>query len=552
MAKKYKGKTNEEKQEQVNNLLSRANEGIKAVFESSNYKEYLKTMSKFHSYSPRNIMLILQQKPESSHIAGYAKWKKEFNRQVKKGEHGIQIIGYAPKTIRVDEEKRNEYGKIIRDNNGDPIKETIVKQIPSFMPMYVFDVSQTEGEPLPTLVNELSSSVNGYSSLMTALHDVSPFQIEYEDISGSSKGYCNFIDKRIAIKEGMSQSQTIKTTIHEITHAFLHAAEYENTKEAPETDSRTKEVEAESVAFVVSAHYDIDTSDYSFPYLAAWSSGKDLPELNNSLDRIHKQSAEMLDKIDARLAEIESEVSMNIESEVSDISTDKDKNTIDNAINPTSIEAATEYGITANQYASNNYQSPSDRNFVIYQMKGDDSTFGLRYEKLDQLKDINGNRITPDLSMYDRIYESPMKNGETLSSLYQKFNINRPSDYYARSVSIGDIIAVQYQGSWTANYVNGNGFVSLPNIADQVMAAETSRYNESLDSLKFDNDIDADKEKTRSQLGFKDDTQIKPSERISLSEMIATAKEEAAAHNAAISRVKAPAKGINAREMEDF
>lgn len=553
MAKKYKGKTSEEKQEQVNSLLSKANEGIKAVFESSRYKEYLKTMSKFHSYSPRNIMLILQQKPEASHVAGYAKWKKDFNRQVKRGEHGIQIIGFTPKTIKVEGEKRDEYGKLVRGNNGEPIKEVIVKQIPSFMPMYVFDVSQTDGEPLPSLVNELSGSVDGYSTLMTALKDISPFPIEYESITSGSKGYCNFYDKRIAIKEGMSQTQTIKTAIHEITHAYLHAADYDNTNAAPSTDSRTKEVEAESVAFVVAAHYDIDTSDYSFPYLAAWSSDKDLPELHSSLDKIHKQSAAMLDKIDNRLTELENEKSLSGKySNIPDVAMQKDYESNDHMHSPSAIKAATEYGISVEQYTASGLKAPSNRNIAIYQMKDDNSTYGLRYENLEHLKDLYGNKITPDLNMYDKVYSSPMKDGETLSSLYRNFNIDQPADYYARSLSVSDIIAVEYQDTWTANYINSDGFVSLPNVADQIKAAEAARYDEFLNSVKFDNDIDADREKTRPQLGFNDNTTKQPKEKKSLSELIASAKEAAAARNAEISKEKVQARGASVHEMEDF
>ena len=292
--------------EKIQSLLEQAEQGIKEVFESDNYRNYLATMSKFHSYSFRNSLLIAMQKPEATFVAGYAAWQKTFKRQVQRGEKGIVIIGYTPKKVTVDQERKDDNGNTVIGADGKPVMDTVTKQIPSFTPVYVYDVSQTEGEPLPVLVNELDGSVETYQDLMTAITAVSPFPIVFEDIKGGAKGYCDPIAQKIAINNGMSDAQNIKTAIHEVTHADLHAPEINLTLNE-RTDRRTREVEAESTAFVVCSHYGIDTSDYTFPYLATWSSDKELKELQSSLDTIQKQAGDLIDRIDTRLAELQKE-----------------------------------------------------------------------------------------------------------------------------------------------------------------------------------------------------------------------------------------------------
>lgn len=299
--------TSQSNKQQISDLLKAAETGIKEVFESNRYKNYLATMSKFHNYSFRNVMLILQQKPNASNVAGYATWKKNFNRQVQKGEKCIAIIGFAPKKLVEDVPlKDSETGKPILDSSGHPMTERKTNNIPYFCKMYVYDISQTDGEPLPTLTTELNGSVTGYQNLMDALRSVSKFPIAFEDMADSKKGYCNPIDMRIAIKAGMSEAQTLKTAIHEITHADLHAPESDSPSHG-ESGRRTKEVEAESVAYVVCSHYGLDTSDYSFGYLAAWSSDKELKELQGSLERIQKQASDLIDRVDNRMAELQRE-----------------------------------------------------------------------------------------------------------------------------------------------------------------------------------------------------------------------------------------------------
>ncbi|MCL2593100.1 MAG: ImmA/IrrE family metallo-endopeptidase [Defluviitaleaceae bacterium] len=279
----------------IDDLLKVAEQGIKDVFNSERYKAYLETMSKFHSYSPRNIMLIMSQKPDASRVAGYATWKEKFERQVSKGEKGIRIIGFSSKNISTERPKINpETRTEILDKNGKPITEKNILQIPCFFPVYVYDVSQTTGKPLPQLTQELIGTVSEYNNIMQILNKISPYSIEFEEMEGSKKGYCHFGDKRIALKEGMSEAQTLKTAVHEIAHACCHTFEGER---------RTQEIEAESIAFVICNRFGIDTSDYSFNYIASWSSTRELKELTASLDNIQKQADMIIGKIENELSE---------------------------------------------------------------------------------------------------------------------------------------------------------------------------------------------------------------------------------------------------------
>jgi len=298
--------TEKEKKQQVEALLKRAETGVKKVFESDRYRKYLETMSKFHNYSFRNNMLILLQNPAASYVAGYSAWQSKFGRQVLKGEKGIQIVGYAPEKRGAIQEKKDQHGNPVLGAYGIPETELVVRTVPNFVPVYVYDVSQTYGKPLPKLTSELDGSVDGYNDLAAALAKVSPFAIAYKQMGGDEKGYCDHRNNRLVIKEGMSQAHTIKSIIHEMTHADLHSPESKITM-AERKDKRTREVEAESTAFVVCARYNIDTSNYSFPYLASWSSGKDLKELQGSLETIQKQANALIERIDARLAEIQAD-----------------------------------------------------------------------------------------------------------------------------------------------------------------------------------------------------------------------------------------------------
>ena len=295
------------KQEQIQALLKQAEDGIKAVLESDTYKQYLSTMSKFHSYSYRNIMLILAQNPAASYVAGYKAWNQKFNRQVQSGEKGIQIIGYSPKNIIVDKAKTDQDGNTVTDQAGKTVLEKVTRQVASYFPVYVYDIAQTKGDPLPKLVNELDGSVTGYNELMQALKESTAFSIELDEIPGDTKGICNYSNKQIIIQSGMSEAQTIKTAIHEITHADLHAPKLALTMDTDIPYKHAREVEAESTAFVVCSHYGLDTSEYSFPYLASWSSTAELKELESSLERIQKESSDLITRIDGRLQELQKE-----------------------------------------------------------------------------------------------------------------------------------------------------------------------------------------------------------------------------------------------------
>ena len=290
--------------QQVREITDKLEQGIKELFESERFKEYLRTMSKFYHYSFSNTLLIAMQKPEATYVAGYTSWQRNFDRQVMKGEKGIKILAPAPYKAKEEREKIDPATqKPILDADGKPVTETVEVMRPAFKVVSVFDISQTDGKELPDIiVDELSGSVENYAAFFEALKQESPVPIAFEDIPGGAKGYFSPLESRIAIQEGMSEIQTVKTAIHEIAHAKLHAI-HPDEKTAPEDkkDRHTKEVEAESVAYTVCQRYGIETSDYSFGYIAGWSSDKETKELKGSLETIRKTAAEMIDSIDAKL-----------------------------------------------------------------------------------------------------------------------------------------------------------------------------------------------------------------------------------------------------------
>ena len=297
------GKDSAERMKEITNRLET---GIQQLFDSDRYKAYLTTMAKFHNYSFNNTLLIAMQGGQL--VAGFNKWKDTFHRTVKKGEKGIKILAPAPYKVKQKMEKLDEQGKPILDKDGKPLTEEKTVQIPAFKVVSVFDVSQTEGEPLPSIaVDELSGSVQDYQDFFKALEQSSPVPIGFEDIEGGAHGYFHLLDNRITIQEGMSQLQTIKTAIHEIAHAKLHAIDPDDPEQANRPDSRTREVQAESVAYAVCQHYGLDTSDYSFGYVAGWSSGKDLKELKASLETIRATAHELITTIDGHLAQLQKE-----------------------------------------------------------------------------------------------------------------------------------------------------------------------------------------------------------------------------------------------------
>ena len=283
--------------QQVREITDKLEQGIKELFESERFKEYLRTMSKFYNYSFNNTLLIAMQKPEATYVAGYTSWQRNFDRQAMKGEKGIKILAPAPYKAQEEREKIDPVTqKPVIGADGKTVTETVEVLRPAFKVVSVFDVSQTDGKELPDIiVDELKGTVENYEAFFDALKQESPVPISFEDIPGGAKGFFSPVESRIAIQEGMSEIQTVKTAIHEIAHAKLHAVKPDE-KAAPEDkkDRHTKEVEAESVAYTVCQRYGIETSDYSFGYIAGWSSGKETKELKSSLDTIRKSTNPIL------------------------------------------------------------------------------------------------------------------------------------------------------------------------------------------------------------------------------------------------------------------
>ena len=293
--------------QKVKEITDKLEAGLKELFESEKYKSYLSTMSKFHNYSFNNTLLIAMQKPEATLVAGYQAWQKNFERHVNKGEKAIRILAPAPYKIKEERDKLDPVtGEMMFDENGMPQKEETEVTIPAFRAVSVFDVSQTDGKPIPELeVNELLSTVEGYEDFVQALMNISPVPIAFEDIPGDSKGYFSTAEKRIAVQENMSESQTLKTMVHEVAHSRLHDKEVNQSMDIPVKDRNTKEVEAESVAFTVCQHFGIDPSDYSFGYIAGWSSGRNMKELKSSLDTIRKTASELITGIEGAMQELQ-------------------------------------------------------------------------------------------------------------------------------------------------------------------------------------------------------------------------------------------------------
>ena len=300
--------TSEKPAEKLKEITDRLEQGIAELFDSERYREYLKVMSKFHNYSFNNTLLIAMQKPDASLVAGFSAWKNNFERNVMKGQKGIKIIAPSPYKIKQEMQKIDPHTqKPIIGKDGKPVTEEKEITIPAYKVVSVFDVSQTEGKELPDIaVDELTGDVDRYKDFFAALEKTSPVPIAFENIEGGSHGYYHLEDKRIAINEGMSELQTLKTAIHEIAHAKLHDIDLNAPKdEQPRVDRRTREVEAESVAYTVCQHYGLDTSDYSFGYVAGWSSGRELSELKSSLETIRSAAAEIINSIDENLAELQ-------------------------------------------------------------------------------------------------------------------------------------------------------------------------------------------------------------------------------------------------------
>ena len=421
--------TSEKPADKLKEITDRLEQGIMQLFDSDRYKEYLRVMSKFHNYSFNNTLLIAMQKPDASLVAGFQSWKNNFKRNVVKGEKGIKILAPSPFKIKQEMEKIDPATqKPVIGADGKPVKEEKEITIPAFKVVSVFDVSQTEGKELPDIaVDMLTGDVECFKDVFAALEKTSPVPIGFEKIEGNSHGYYHLEEKRIAIDEGMSELQTIKTAIHEIAHAKLHDIDPNAPKEeqAGRPDRRTREVQAESVAYAVCQHYGLDTSDYSFGYVAGWSSGRELDELKSSLETIRSTAAEIINSIDEHLQEIQKE---------------RDK---EQAQKGTTIEAA----------------EPDKDTFSIYQLKRGDETRDFRFEPYDRLA-ATGH--TAEQTNYDLIYTAELAPGTSLEDIYTRFNIDHPKDFKGHSLSVSDVVVLHQNGQDTAHYVDSSGYRQVP------------------------------------------------------------------------------------------
>ena len=341
-----------------------------------------------------------------------------------------KIIAPSPYKIKQEMQKIDPHTqKPVIGKDGKPVTEEKEITIPAYKVVTVFDVSQTEGKELPDIaVDELTGDIDRYKDFFAALEKTSPVPIAFEKIEGGSHGYYHLADKRIALNEGMSELQTLKTAIHEIAHAKLHDIDLNAPKDGqPRVDRNTREVEAESVAYTVCQHYGLDTSDYSFGYVAGWSSGRELAELKSSLETIRTAAAEIINSIDGHIAEIQ-----------------KIQDKEQTAEQPTTTEQA---------------DAPDKDTFSIYQIKGGDGTRDFRFEPYDRLQ-AAGNVV--DKANYELVYSAELTPGTSLEDIYTRFNIDHPKDFKGHSLSVSDVVVLHQNGRDTAHYVDSFGYKDVP------------------------------------------------------------------------------------------
>ena len=420
--------TSEKPAEKVKEITARLEQGVQAIFDSDRYKEFLTAMSKFHDYSLNNTILIAMQ--GGNLVMGFRQWEKEFDRHVKKGEKGIKIFAPAPYKVKklvdkIDPETR----KPMLDREGKVVKEEKEITVPAFKVITVFDISQTEGKEFPDLsVKPLLADVEQYEDFFAALEKASPVPIAFEQITNGANGYFSLTDKRIAIKEGVSELQAVKTAIHEIAHAKLHDVDLNAPPEQQNrVDRHTCEVEAESVAYTVCQHFGLDTSDYSFGYVAGWSSGKEMTELKASLETIQTTAKELITEIEGHFTELQQQRQAEQEQEA------KAKETL--------------------------LLNGKEDSYGIYQLARRDETMDLRFEPFDRLQ-ATGHTV--DRANYELVYTAPLTKDMTLGGIWEKFNIDHPADFKGHSLSVSDIVVLHQNGENTAHYVDSIGFQQVP------------------------------------------------------------------------------------------
>ena len=520
--------TSEKPTEKLKEITDRLEQGITELFDSERYREYLRVMSKFHNYSFNNTLLIAMQKPDASLVAGFSAWKNNFGRNVIKGQKGIKIIAPSPYKVKQEMKKIDPHTQQpIIGKDGKPVTEEKEITIPAYKVVSVFDVSQTEGKELPDIaVDELTGDVERYRDFFAALEKTSPVPIGFEQIPGSSHGYYHLEDKRIAIQEGMSELQTLKTAIHEIAHAKLHDIDLNapENEQQPRVDRRTREVEAESVAYTVCQHYGLDTSDYSFGYVAGWSSGRELSELKNSLETIRSAAAEIINSIDETLAELSK--AQDKEQTAGQEQPDKEETAAQEhpkqeapAQEKAAFTPETIYRVRRNPYSDskeNTYLlqayvtqengrakmgavlftgTPQKCRELMGQLKSgeltegqvkelyakaqetaktaeqDKGTFSIYQLKHgDETRDLRfepydrlqatGNVV--DKANYELVYSAELTPGTSLEDIYTRFNIDHPKDFKGHSLSVSDVVVLHQNGQDTAHYVDSFGYKNVP------------------------------------------------------------------------------------------
>ena len=494
--------TSEKPAEKLKEITDRLEQGITELFDSERYKEYLRVMSKFHNYSFNNTLLIAMQKPDASLIAGFSAWKNNFGRNVMKGQKGIKILAPSPFKIKKEMEKIDpQTQKVIIGKDGKPVTEEKEITIPAFKVVSVFDVSQTEGKEIPDIaVNMLTGDVEHYKDVFAALEKTSPVPVAFEKIEGGAHGYYHLEDKRIALDEGMSELQTLKTLIHEIAHAKLHDidlnAPLEDLENRP--DRRTREVQAESIAYTVCQHYGLDTSDYSFGYVAGWSAGRELAELKSSLETIRSTAAEIINSIDGHIAELQKaqeqaqdaprekaampEYIYKIEANPRTtgdndrfflqayLPQENGRAKIGDVLYIGSLAKCRELmgGLNAGEltqgevkelYAKAQEAEADKDTFSIYQLKQGDETRDFRFEPYDRLQ-AAGNVV--DKANYELVYSAELTPGTSLEDIYTRFNIDHPKDFKGHSLSVSDVVVLHQNGQDAAHYVDSFGYKNVP------------------------------------------------------------------------------------------
>ena len=490
----------------MDSIMQSLESGVEELFTSNRYQEFLKTMAKFHNYSFNNTMLIAMQRPDATLVTSYKNWQS-MGRQVMKGEKGITIIAPAPYKKMKEKEVLDENQRPIMGTDGKPKTEQVEVTVPHFKAVTVFDIAQTSGEPIQTLAPELlTAAVQDFDSFMQAIQKISPVPIRFDEIDGNANGYYHNADKEIVIKKGLSESQTLKTAIHETAHAKLHDREIMESL-GVEKDRLTKEVEAESVAYCVCSSFGLDTSDYSFPYIAGWSSSREMKEMKASMDVIRKTAGEMIDQLTEELeiileekqkTELHDKYGILVdaleaagyrydyrESELGHIVLAPDgtheiagylqfeswgdiQNWLEDTITEgTDISERVDRAMYPFKYdytlEEEMFRGNGDR-YAIYHV--DEDTPGKQHLFMNMAM-VKEDGITIDAANYKCVYSGRLHENEKLDDLYAIFNDNPPADYKAHSMSVSDVIITNRGGDMQAYYVDRFGFAELPDFAAQ-------------------------------------------------------------------------------------